>query len=283
MRKKSVLTRGLAAVVLTAGIASTFAGCGGDKAKEAPPPSGPIVSVLELPVSLRSAGKPASDAANLEVSLNEIHLAGQTVLTLNAGSAQAADRQADQLPKLAAALAAGPHKSVALAVASGVPYETVALVLATAKASGVAQIAFQVRAPGASVSAHSVVDDYDVQPKTNSDQGATFAGLTARPWSDFAGQWDAVQNGCRSSQTGNCAYKPEKVATGGELKIVLHAAGQGVNVEFFRIGPPPEDAPAPEPAAAKGKGKHASAKKKKGKKVELIDGVQRPKDVVSEV
>jgi biopolymer transport protein ExbD len=289
MRKKSVLTRGLTAVVLTAGIASTFAACGGDKAKEAPPPSGPIVSVLELPVSLRSAAKPAADAANLEISQNEIHLAGQTVLTLNAGSAAAADRQGDQLPKLAAALAAGPHKMVALAVASGVPYDTVAAVLATAKAAGAGQIAFQVRAPGGSVAGHSLVENYEVGPKTNTDQGATFAGLTPRPWSDFATQWDAVQSGCRSSQTGSCAYKSEKVATGGELKIVLHAAGQGVNVEFFRIGPAPEDAPAaPEVAAgndkskSKGKGKSASAKKKKGKKVELIDGVQRPKDVVSE-
>lgn len=283
MRKKSVLTRGLTGLVLATGIVSTFACCGGDKSKEAPPPSGPIVSVLELPVSLRSGGKAAADAANLEVSPNEIHLAGQSVLTLNGGAVQAADRQGDQLPKLATALAAGPHASVSMAVASGVPYETVALVLATAKAAGAGQIAFQVRAPGGSNPGYSIVDAYEVAAKSNSDQGATFAGLPARPWSDFANQWDAVQGGCRSSQSGSCAYKPEKVASGGELKIVLHAAGQGVNVEFFRIGPPPEDAPAePEPAAGKGKAKTAKAKKKKGKKVELIDGVQAPKDVVAE-
>ena len=281
MRKKSVLTRGLAGVVLVAGIANTFAGCGGDKAKEAPPPSGPIVSVLELPVSLRSSGKAPADAANLEVSPNEIHLAGQSVLTLSAGAVQAADRQGDQLPKLATALAAGPHATVALVVASAVPYETVALVLATAKAAGAGSIAFQVRAPGGSSPGHSLVDAYDVQPKSKTDQGATFAGLSPRPWSDFANQWDAVSGGCRSSQSGRCAFKPEKIATGGELKIVLHSAGQGVNVEFFRIGPPPEETPAePEPAA---KGKASKAKKKKGKKVELIDGVQKPKDVVNEV
>ena len=282
MRNESVFARGFVRLVLAAGIASGFAGCGADKAKEAPPPSGPIVSVLELPVSLRSGGKPAADAANLEISPNELHLGGQSVLTLSGGAVQAADRQGDQLPKLAQALAAGPHGTVSLAVASGVPYETVALVLATAKAAGAAQVAFQVRAPGASTPGHSQLDAYEVQPKSTTDQGATFAGLTPRPWSDFANQWDAVQGGCRSSQSGSCAYKPEKIATGGELKIVLHAAGQGVNVEFFRIGPPPQDAPAAEPDT-KGKSKGKKAAKKKGKKVELIDGVQRPKDVVDEV
>jgi len=280
MCKKTVLARGFAGVVLAAGIASGFAGCGGDKAKEAPPPSGPIVSVLELPVSLRSQGKPAAGSANLEVSPNEIHLGGHSVLTLNAGSVQASDRQGEQLPKLAQALAAGPHSSVSLAVASAVPYETVALVLATAKAAGAGQIAFQVRAPGGSNPGYSLLDAYEVQPKSTTDQGATFAGLAPRPWSDFASQWDAVQGGCRSSQSGSCAYKPETIAQGGELKIVLHAAGQGVNVEFFRIGPPPDpNAEAAEPAP---KGKAAKTKKKKGKKVELIDGVSKPKDVVAE-
>jgi biopolymer transport protein ExbD len=287
MRKKSVFARGLVrvmpALVLAAGIASGFAGCGGDKAKEAPPPSGPIVSVLELPVSLRSGGKPAADAANLEVSPNEIHLGGQSVLTLSGGAVQPADRQGDQLPKLAQALAAGPHGTVSVAVASGVPYETVALVLGTAKAAGAGQVALQVRAPGGSNPGYSLLDAYEVQPKTTTDQGASFAGLKPRPWSDFADQWDAVSGGCRSSQSGSCAFKPEKIATGGELKIVLHAAGQGVNVEFFRIGPAPEEAPAAEPETKGKGGKAKKASKKKGKKVELIDGVQKPKDVVAEV
>lgn len=257
--------------------------CGGDKAaEEAPPPSGPIVSVLELPVTLRSQGAAPSDAANLEISTNEIHVAGQTVLTLAAGSVPDAERQGDQVPKLAKALSAGPHAAISLSVASGVPYETVVLALATAKSAGAAKVDFQVRAPSATAAGHFVVEAPDVKPRSNSDTNQTFAGLAPKSWTDFTTQWEAVGSACKASPTGSCAYKPEKIADGGELKIVLHAAGQGVNVEYFRIGPLPEPTAAPEPENA-GKGaKKKKPAKKKGKKVELIDGVQAPKDVVDE-
>jgi hypothetical protein len=268
----------LAIIFVSGGLA-----CGGDKpAEETPPPSGPIVSVLELPVTLRSQAAAPSDAANLEISTNEIHLGGRSVITLVAGNVPEAERQAGQIPKLAKALSAGPHGAVSLSAASGVPYETVAFALATAKAAGVAKVDFLVRAPSATVPGHFVIDSLDVKPKTNSDANQTFAGLAPRPWSDFANQWDAVGNACKSSPTGSCAYKPEKVADGGELKIVLHAAGQGVNVEYFRIGPLPEPTEAAEPEKATKGAKKKKPTKKKGKKVEMIDGVPAPKDVVDE-
>jgi hypothetical protein len=265
------------------GAISGLIACGGDKAaEEAPPPSGPIVSVLELPVTLRSQGTAPSDAANVEISTNEIHVGGQNVLALNAGSVPEAERQGTQIPKLAKALSAGPKGAASFSVASGVPYETVLLAVATAKASGLNKVDFQVRAPSATTAGHFVLEGLDVKPKTNSDNNQTFAGLSPRPWSDFSNQWDAVQSACKASPTGSCAYKPEKVADGGELKIVLHAAGQGVNVEYFRIGPLPEPTEAaPEPEKA-GKGKKKKPAKKKGKKVEMIDGVPAQKDVVDE-
>ena len=265
------------------GAVSGLIACGGDKpAEEAPPPSGPIVSVLELPVTLRSQGTAPSDAANVEISTNEIHVAGLNVITLTAGNVPEAERQSGQIPKLAKALSAGPHGAMSLAVASGVPYETVALALATAKSAGVGKVDFQVRAPSATTAGHFVIENLDVKPKTKSDTNQTFAGLSPKPWSDFANQWDAVQSACKASPTGSCAFKPEKVADGGELKIVLHAAGQGVNVEYFRIGPMPEPEAAPEPEKA-GKGaKKKKPAKKKGKKVEMIDGVPAQKDVVDE-
>jgi biopolymer transport protein ExbD len=265
------------------GALSGLVACGGDKAaEETPPPSGPIVSVLELPVTLRSQAAAPSDAANVEISTNEIHVAGLSVLDLAGGSVPEAERQGNQLPKLAKALSAGPHGAISLSVASGVPYETVVLAVATAKSAGAGKIDFQVRAPSGTAAGHFVIEAVDVKPKTNSDTNQSFAGLAPRPWSDFSSQWDAVQSACKASPTGSCAYKPEKVADGGELKIVLHAAGQGVNVEYFRIGPPPEPEAAPEPEKA-GKGaKKKKPAKKKGKKVELLDGVQAPKDVVDE-
>jgi hypothetical protein len=260
--------------------------CGDKAAEEAPPPSGPIVSVLELPVTLRSQGSALSDAANVEISVNEIHVGGKPVLNLQVGAVPDAERQSGQIPKLAAALAAGPHGSVSLAVASGVPYDTVALALATAKAAGAGKVAFQVRAPSGTSAGHFVIDDVAVKPKTNSDANQTFAGLQPRPWSDFVTQWDAVQSACKASASGSCAYKPEKIADGGELKIVLHAAGQGINVEYFRIGPPPEAEAAPaaekEKAGKGAKGAKKKPAKKKGKKVEMLDGVPAQKDVVDE-
>jgi len=271
--------RNVLAIILVSGALA----CGGDKpAEETPPPSGPIVSVLELPVTLRSQGAAPSDAANVEISTNEIHVGGQNVVTLASGFVPEADRQSGQIPKLTKALSAGPHGAVSLSVASGAAYETVLLTLATAKAAGVSKVAFQVRAPSATTAGHLVLEAFDVKPRTNSEANQTFAGLSPRPWTDFSTQWDAVGNACKSSPTGSCAYKPEKIADGGELKIVLHAAGQGVNVEYFRIGPLPEPTEAAEPEkSAKGAKKKKPAKKK-GKKVEMIDGVPGPKDVVDE-
>ena len=273
----------LASILGALSALTALSACGGDKpAEETPPPSGPIVSVLELPVTLRSQGTAPSDAANVEISTNEIHVGGQSVINLASGYVPEAERQSGQIPKLAKALSAGPHGAVSLAVASGVPYETVLLALATAKSAGVGKVAFQVRAPSATTAGHLVIDAFDVKPKTNSEANQTFAGLSPRPWTDFSTQWDAVGNACKSSPTGSCAYKPEKVADGGELKIVLHAAGQGVNVGYFRIGPLPEASETAEPEKAAKGGKKKKATKKRGKKVEMIDGVPAPKDVVDE-
>lgn len=259
--------------------AAFLAACG-DKAAPAAAPSGPIVGALELPIALRSKGAAPAGAASVEISPTEIHVAGQPVLTLAGAQVAAADRQGDQLPKLAAALSSGPHSALALTVASGIPYETVALVLGTAKAAGVGSVAFQVRPPGGTTAGGWLaLDALDVGPKTKTDQPSALPGVSPRPWGDFTSKWEEVQNACRASPTGSCAFKPESVAEGGDLKLVLHAAGQGVNVEFFRIGPPPEPTAAPAEAGKPTKGK---AKAKKKKKVEMIDGVPPPKDVVDE-
>jgi hypothetical protein len=263
--------------------------CGGEKAAPGAAPSGPIVGALELPISLRSKATAPAGAGEIEISPTEIHFAAHPVLSLTAAAVGAGDRQGDQIPKLAAALSGGPHGAITMTVASGIPYETVALVLNTAKAAGASSVAFQVRPPGGTSPGYLALDALDVHPKVKNYDELEVPGASKRPWSDFSSKWDEVQNGCRGSQTGSCAFKPEAVADGGDLKIVLHSAGQGVNVEFFRLGPPPEAAPPKEEAAdTKGKkgsgkaGKGAKAKAGKKKKVEMIDGVPAPKDVVDE-
>ena len=261
--------------------------CGGDKPDAQAAPSGPIVGVLELPISLRTTGAAPADFHDVEISPTEVHVAGQPVLNLASGAIVAADRQGTTLPKLSAALAKAPHARLALAVAAAVPYDTVSLVLATAKAAGVRSVAFKVRPHGGgSATGWLALDALDVGPKSKTDQAVAFDGLPTRPWSDFSSKWDDVQGACRASPTGSCAFKPTKVAEGGDLKIVLHSAGQGVNVDFFRIGGPPPAAAAAPPEAQSTKTTKTSkaSKKKAGKKhkPELIDGVKAT-DVVAEV
>jgi hypothetical protein len=261
--------------------------CGGDKPATEAAPTGPIVGVLELPISLRSRGAAPSDFHDLEISPTDVHLGGQPLLTLAPGAWIApGDRQATLVPKLAAALSKTPHARLALTVASAIPYETVALLLATAKSAGVRSVSFKVRAPGStSATGWISLDALDVRPKSKSDDEVAIAGVSKKPWSDFTSHWDDAQNACKASPTGSCAFKPTKVADGGDLKIVLHAAGQGVNVDFYRIGEPPVAEPAPAPEKPEGKhGKHAKHAGKQGKKhkPELIDGVQAPKDVADE-
>lgn len=264
----------------------TVTGCGGgEKAAPATAVSEPIVAPLELPIALRSQGAAASDAVLVEVSMGAIHVAQKPALELTSGVLSPTDRSptGQDLPKLVQALNAGPHAKASLAIASLVPYQTVVSVLASLKAAGVGSSAFQVRSPTSTTPGLLALENFDVRDKTGTgnDPGAIVPGVAPRPWADFVSQWDAVANACRGARTGSCTSKPEKVADGGELKIVLHAAGQGVNVEYFRIGAPPtEAAPAEEPVKA-GKG-HKAGKKKGKKHVELIDGVKAPTDVAAE-
>lgn len=239
--------------------------CGDKAEEEAKPPSGPIVGLLELPVSLRTSGAAPADAADVEISPSEIHVGGQPVLMLAGGTIAAADRQGDELPKLTAALKSPMRSRMALSVAAQTPYETVVLVLSTAKKAGMRGVAFKVRPPGSSTNTGFLaLDDFDVQPASKSDQEVVLQGVVTKPWSDFTSQWEEVQNGCRGSQTGSCAFKPEKIAEGGNLKMILKASGQGVNVDFVQVGAPP---PAAEKPAAQ---------------VKMIEGVKQT-DIVKDV
>ncbi|MET0384584.1 MAG: hypothetical protein ABW321_01430, partial [Polyangiales bacterium] len=220
-----------------ASVASVFAcwaclACGGEKPAEAPAPAGPIVSVLELPIALRSQGTAPSDGALVEVSQTGVNVRNQPVLTLAGGTVNAADRaggaggEGGLLPKLVQAISGGPHAKALLAVASTVPYETVTQVLASAKAAGAESVVFQVRAPSGTTPGYLALDGFDLHPKTKRDEGTPITGIPTRPWSDFSNQWEVVAQACGGARTGSCAFKPEKIADGGELKIVLHAAGQ---------------------------------------------------------
>ncbi len=253
-------------VGLLACIATGF-GCG--KTEEtAVTPTGPIVNVLDLAVSLRSGASAPSDAIEVELASNALNVAGQGVLTLTDGRFAPGDQTGDTLPKLTAAL--GKKQNMVLSVGSSVPYSSAAAVLATAKAAGVNNVSFKVRAPGATSNTGLLtLENFSVRPKTKNDEEVAIPGAPAKPWSAFATQWEAVHEACRASPTGNCAYKPELIAEGGNLKLVLHAAGQGANVAFYRTGEPPPPPPPP-PAAATKKGKKGKASKTKSTTVDPV-------------
>jgi hypothetical protein len=250
-------------------VAGAGAACG-KKEETAAAPSGPIVSVLDLAISARNSGTAPSDAHDVEVSSTAINVGGQQALTLTDGIVAPADRSGDIVPKLKDALTKAPHANMILSVSSSVPYSTAALVLSTAKAANVNSVSFKVRPPGSqSNTGFLTLDNFTVRPKTKNDEDVAIPGALVRPWSDFTSQWDAVQSGCRGAPSGNCASKPESIAEGGNLRTTLYAAGQGVNVAFYRTGAPPPPPPAAEPEkpAKKGKGKD------KGKKAKNFDPV----------
>jgi hypothetical protein len=267
------LFAGIACVVVALGL---IVSCG-KKEDAAAVPSGPIVGVLDLALSARNSGSAPSDAHDVELAANALNVGGLPVLTLTDGVFAPADRSGDVLPKLKDVFAKTPHAKMVFSVSSSISYNSVALVLSTAKASNIDSVSFKVRPPGSqTTTGFLTLDNFSVRPKTKNDEDVAIAGAATRPWSDFTSQWDAVQSACRSSQSGNCASKPEAVAEGGNLRMSLYAAGQGVNVGFFRVGappPPPPAAAAPEKPTKKGKAK--GKKDKKSKNVDPVADVEQ--------
>lgn len=235
-------------------------GCG-SKEEEQKPPAQPIVGVMELPVSLRNADSAPSDVRKIEISPTELRVDGEAVLTLAGGKIATADRTGDIAPKLKDKLSTPARSAISVEMHAGTPYATMALVLASASTAGIRNVAFKVRKPGGSsdVGWLAINGFHTVSAGTD----ASFENVATRPWSDFVNAWEAVEQGCRGAMTGNCAYKAEKIAEGGQLLIALHSSGDGININFKQVGaPPPADAPKPQ-------------------KVEMLEGV--PTDPVREL
>jgi hypothetical protein len=227
-------------------ICVALAACGDKQADEsAGPPPGPGLGVLELPISLRSKDAAPGDARKVEVGVGDLRVDDKVLFTLENGRVPAAEKKDGVLPKLAAALQSPARAKLALHVHSSLPYESAALVLNTAAAAGMHQVAFQVRPPGATTqTGWLAVNAFQTTPRT--DDEVAFKAVDPRKWDEFTGAWQAIHDACRAAQSGSCAYVQGNVAKGGNLKIVLHASGQGVNVNFFRAGLTPEELAAEE-------------------------------------
>jgi hypothetical protein len=249
---------------LAGGLFASLVACDSKDSAEQPTSTEPLVGPLELAVSHRSGGGEPSGFIKLEISPTELRVDGKPLLTLQGGRPPAGERAGSALPKVKAALAAANRGMVAFEVHAQVSYETLALAVGSAVEAGMHKMAFKVRKPGGSTDLGWLVPER-VQVTAPTEDEVPFANLTPRPWGDFVEAWAAVEAGCRGAATGSCGYRPENIAEGGHVKIVLHAQGDGLNLRFQRVGAPP-------PVAAA-----------KPARVEMEDGVPGRVDPVAEV
>jgi biopolymer transport protein ExbD len=251
-----------------------FTACGGEEKSEeaAEGPKAPVLGVLELPVSLRTGdGKP--DGRKVDVGLTELRVDDATVLTLDGGKIVPADRAGDVAPKLKAALENPAKSTIVLSAHSGLPYDTIALILSSAHAAGIRDLALSVRKAGGSTEGGWLVTkNFSVTPRT--DEEVTLASVDPRKWDEMTAAWQAMHDACRAAETGSCAYVPTEPAKGGNLKIALHAAGQGVNLNFYRVGLSPEQ------LAEEEKARTAAAA---AAKEDVVQGRKKQTDVAEEI
>jgi biopolymer transport protein ExbD len=247
--------------------------CDGEEKEEAAEgPKGPVLGVLELPVALRT-GDAAPDGRKVDVGLTELRVDDKTVLTLDGGKITPADRAGDVAPKLKEALQTPAKNAIVLSAHSGLPYETIALIMSSAYAAGIRDLALAVRKPGGgSETGFAVYKNFSITPRT--DDEVTIASVQPHTWDEMTAAWQAIHDACRTSETGSCAYVPTEPAKGGNLKIVLHAAGQGVNLGFFRVGLTPEQLAEEEKARLS-----ASAAAKE----DVVQGRKKQTDVAEEL
>lgn len=261
------------AALACVGFASVGLGC---KKEEPPAPTGPVVppiGILELPISLRTGDQGPSGNYKIELTPSGIRLDDNALMALTDGKVPPEQVQNGVIGTLKAALTGGRAR-IALSINAQVPYETTALVLNTASAAGVRHASFQVRKPGGDGThlGWMSTDNFTMTPKT--DLEVKFTSVTPRPWDDFAKAWEEMHNACRGARSGSCAYVQTNVATGGNLKIVLHASGDGVNINFFRVGFSAED------LAAESQRREAAISQKKR---DFLDGRMKQTDLEAEL
>jgi hypothetical protein len=194
---------------------------------------------IELPVSLRLSDHPPADARQLEANDQQLTMDGVAIVGLAKGRVAAADKNGGTIPKLEARLQSPPRSTIALRFQANVPYETVALVLSTARKIGMSNAAIQVRETGAAKRTGWVLLEGFVL-SSKADDVPAIPAIKERSWNDFTDNWQAVLNGCKTSPTGNCAYVNDNYAQGGTLKLELMASGRGINIDFFRRGLTPQ-------------------------------------------
>jgi hypothetical protein len=226
------------AVGLGLGVGACGALNGKDKAAEgaeaAAVPGRPLADI-ELPVSLRTFDPAPNNAAVVEATDGQLRLDGAPVVELIKGKVGPTDQSGGFIPKLEERLRSPMRSTLALRLQANVPYETVALVMNTARKAGTSNVAFAVRTLGGGDKTGWLnVDGFTLASKA--EDLPPFAGIEPKSWNVFTDKWQSVFDACRTAPMGNCAYVTDNVAQGGTLRIELMTSGRGMNVNFFRRG-----------------------------------------------
>lgn len=221
------------------------AGCGEDE--EVQEDTGPVVGVMELPISLRNADSMPSSAVRIEISPSELRADGRTVIALERGRVPDAETSDGRIAELAQVLSSGPaRRAAAIRMHVNTPYETTALVLGTLKHANMNTVAFEVRKPGGSAdTGWMTIEDYRVEAA--GDEPHRFPAAQQRRWNELVEAWEEVYEACRREHYVDCARRPFNPAPGGEMEIRLFARGSALKVEFIRFGVEDEEEERPRP------------------------------------
>lgn len=241
------LSRPARSLIVSILVSYSAAGCSVFKGEDKAPPGasaadevGRPLNDMELPVSLRMRDSQPTDAHQIEVTTEQMRLGGAPVIALANGKVADADKTADGIiPKLEAALRGASHAGLALRMQANLGYETLALILNTAKKVGVMNASFQVREVGNSAKTGWLTADGYVM-SSKADDLPNIPTVAPQAWETFTGKWEQVTAACKSAPTGNCAYADSNFARGGSLKIELFSSGRGINVDFYQRGLSPE-------------------------------------------
>jgi hypothetical protein len=233
-------SRSLVVLILVSWLAVGCSFLKGDGDKAAPGASaadevGRPLNDMELPVSLRTRDPQPTDAHQLEVTSEQVRVGGTPVVALANGKVGDADKSNGVIPKLEAALKSPSHAGIALRLQANLPYDTLALILSSAKAAGVMNASFQVREVGNSSKTGWLNADGFVM-SSKADDLPPIPAVAPKTWESFTGKWADVTQACRTAPTGNCAYADTNFARGGSLKIELFSSGRGINVDFYQRG-----------------------------------------------
>lgn len=212
----------------------------GTSSGDADASAGPLVSLVELAPSYRTA--PAfstSNAVRVEIGAREVRIDGRRVAELTEGRFAANAVQQGRVPAVTQALAGGRTRA-AIWVHVAVPYQTTYQVLATLAGAGVTEIGFAVRKLGATPGEGWITfSGFRVVPMDLEE--VPFDLVSQVGWDDFTNAWDDVASACESAGESDCTHKPRFFASGGRLQITTLARGDGLSIRMTRVGAPPPE------------------------------------------